>query len=422
MRWRGQCGQATTEYVALLLLVAVVLAAAAVAVADPGIGRSVLDGLRGGLCAVTGTQCRAKVARQPCVVSRRGRSQSASLNVSVIRIGADAAVIRELRSDGTVAVTLVTGGSAGTDVGVGMTAGGYGGELRLAGIVGLGRGRTWIARDEREADGLIEALGPRKRPIVDQPIALVKQVLGAGDGPKVREPDLVFVEGTSVSKLGLALKAAVKVRYGGALTRAVGVMSDARSGRRTFYMRLDSGGLAALTGRMLGGVGAAEGGQIVVGVTLDAAGEPVEASVSTARAAGLSGELPAAFRKLVGGGGRGEAAARVELEARLDLADPGNAAAIDGFLRALRRPGRPAALGDAAARLGERLAEDARIDARAYRTFSDDRETGGRIRAGGGLGAGLETRDDSAALLGAWERPPGGQWLERADCTEAPPA
>ena len=416
-----QSGQATAEYVALLLLLAVVLAGAAVVVADPGIGRSVLDGVRRGLCAVTGAQCRAPLALQPCVVSRRGRSQSASLTVSVARVGADFAVVRELRSDGTVAVTLLGGGSGGVELGVGVMLGGYGGELRAAGLAGLGGGRTWIARDGREADALIEKLAPRGKPIIDQPIALVKKVLGKDGGPKVRDPDIVFSESTTVGKLSSGLGAVLKARYGGALTRAAGIRTDERSGARTFYLRLDGAGSAGLAAKIVGAADVSEAGKLVVGVTLDRDGDPVEASLSAARSLGGSAKLPAQLASVLGTPPLA-LGARLEVDARLDLRDPDNAAAIDGFLRAAKRPDRLGDLAGAAERLGERIAQDAQLDQRAYEASSTSRETGGRVRLGGGLAAGVETRDDKASLLGAWERPPGGQWLERADCTGAPRA
>jgi hypothetical protein len=416
---RDERGQATTEYVATILLVAVVLLASVVVVADPGIGRATLDGIRRGLCIVTGEQCRTQLARQPCVVASEGRSQTASVNVSVIRLGADAAVIREVRSDGTVAVTLVGGGSGGVDVGLGVTLGGYGGELRAAGLAGLGGGRTWIARDAREADELIARLGPRDKPLVDQGIALVKGVLGSDDdGPEVRDPDVVFTEGRTVGELGGTLGAVVKGRYGGALTRAVGMRTERSTGRRTMYLSFEGGGSASLGSKLLGSGSAAEGGRLVVGVTLDRDGEPVEASISAARAGTARGRLPSRIEKLLGEQPR-SVGARVELEARLDLADPGNAAAIDAFLRAMRRPDRAGDVADASSALGERIAQEAQLEARVYDAASESNELGGRVRVGGGLGAGVETREDSSGLLGAWERPPGGEWLERVDCTEA---
>lgn len=420
-RGRGQAGQATAEYVALLLVVAIVLAAAAVVVADPGIGRSVLDGLRRGLCTVTGTRCRAPLALQPCVVSRRGRSQSASVNVSVVRLGADFALVRELRSDGTVAVTLLGGGSGGVDLGLGVMLGGYGGELRAAGLAGLGGGRTWIAGDAREADELIARLAPRGKPLVDQPIALVKKVLGAKDGPKVRDPDVVFSEGTTTGRLSSGFGAVLKARYGGALTRAVGIRTDERTGRRTLYLSFDGGGSAGLAAKVVGSGTLSEGGKLVVGVTLDRDGDPVEASLSAARSFGAGAKLPAQFESLLGARPRA-VGGRLEADARLDLTDPGNAAAIDGFLRAVSRPDGRRDLAGAAERLGERIAQDAQLDARVYEASSTSKEAGGRVRLGGGIGAGVETRDDEAGLLGAWERPPGGQWRERVDCTGAPRA
>lgn len=424
-RRASEQGQASAEYVALLAVVALALLAATLVVADPGVGRSVLDGMGRALCEVSGLGCAADAARQPCVVDSRSDRDSASVSIVVVRLGADATVLRERRSDGTVAVTLLGGGSAGAEIGlgggleVGRGRGGLalGGELRAAAIAGLGGGRTWVVPDGRAADRLIGELGQRRRPLVDGPLGLVRDLLGGR--PKTRDPDVTFTEGrTGRGADGSLGRGRVRTELESELDDVVGMQNDRRTGRRTFYLRAERMSTAALETRLLGAASAGGAGDVAVGVTLDRGGVPIELSLTAARdVAGLL-ELPGPLRRLPTGREL-QGARRVELDARLDLRDPGNAAAGRRFLAALRRPGRVGELLAAARGLGDRLVSFSDLQARAYRVRFSTSGAEGRVRAGGGLGAGLWRERSQARLTGAWERPPGGAWRERLDCEMA---
>ena len=418
---RCQRGQATAEYAALLLLVVLVLAVATTVVADPGIGRGVLDGIRRALCEVSGLGCPADGARQPCVVASRGDRDSASVAVAVVRIGANAAVLRELRSDGTVAITLLGGGAGGAEVGLGagLDLGGplsFGGELRAAAIAGLGGGRTWIVPDAAAADRLVRDLGQRRRPIVDGPLGLVRKAFGKG--PDVREPDVVFTEG-STGKVASAFGS----RAGGDgsidldLGDAAGMRTDRRTGLRTAYVRLDRAGSAALGAVLLGGAGSGSG-SLALGVILDRNGEPVELSLTGSRTVAGTAGLDGPLRRLVASG-QLDGGGRIEIDARLDLRDAGNREAALRVLRGLRRPDRLTELATAAGGLGDRLLSFSDLQARAYRVKERRSSAGGRLKAGGGVGGGLSRQREDSRLAGAWERPPGGAWRERLDCAMA---
>ncbi len=416
-----QRGQATTEYAALLLLVVLVLTAVGTVVVDPGIGRGVLDGMRRGLCEISGLGCPAD-ARQPCVVNRRGSRDSASVTVVLVRIGADAAVLRELRSDGTVAVTLLGGGSAGAEVGLGagLDLGrslALGGELRAAAIAGLGGGRTWIVPDKTAADRLIEDLDQRRRPIVDGPLGLVREAFG--DGPDVRDPDIVFTEGsTGKVASGSWSRGAGRATTDVKLSEAAGIRTDRRTGKRTAYVRLDREVRAALSAWLVGNGAGGGPDSLALGVTFDRAGELSELSLTgsrlISRGAGLSGRL----RQLVGMAQVG-VGGRIEIDARLDLRDPGNREAALRFLDAARLPDRVGQLVGAAGDLGDRLLSFSDLQARAYRVEDRRSRLGGRLKAGGGVGGELLRRREDSRLAGAWERPPGGAWRERLDCAFA---
>ena len=419
---RSQTGQATTEYAALLLLVVVVLAAATTVVVDPGIGRGVLDGIRRGLCEISGLGCPADSARQPCVVKSRGDRDSASVTVTVVRVGADAAVLREVRSDGTVAVTLLGGGSAGAEIGLGADLDlgrslGYGGELQAAAIARLGGGRTWIVPNTAAADRLVKELGQSRRPIVDGPLGLVRKTFG--DGPDVREPDVVFTEGSTggdASASGRRGGARASIDFDG--RQVAGTRTDRRTGLRTVYVGLDQAGGAALSARVLGSAAGTRTGSLALGVTVDRAGEVVEFSLTGSRAfSGVAG-LPGPLRRLVASG-QLDGSGRVEVDARLDLRDQGNREAALRFLDAARGPGLSPDLVPAAGGLGDRLLSFSDLQARAYRVEEQRLSAGARVRAGGGIGGNISRQREDSRLVGAWERPPGGAWRERLDCVFA---
>ncbi len=418
----GQRGQATIEYAALLLLVALVLAAGAWVVVDPGISRGVLDGMRRALCEISGLGCPADSARQPCVVKSRGDRDSASVTVVVVRVGADAAVLRELRSDGTVAVTLLEGGSAGAEIGLGAGVDlgrslALGGELRASAIAGLGGGRTWIVPNAAAADRLVKDLGQRRRPIVDGPLGLVRKALGKG--PDVREPDIIFTEGSIGKNASASARRGVdRASSDLVLGDATGIRTDRRTGLRTMYKRLDGAGSAALSARLLGSAAATNADSLALGVTLDRAGELVELTLTGSQAASGVFGLPGPLRRLVPAG-QLNGGGRVEMDARLDLRDPGNREAAWRFLDGLRRPDRVGELLGAAGGLGDRLLSFSDLQARVYRVDEQRSSIGGRARAGGGIAGELSRQRDDSRLTGAWERPPGGAWRERLDCVFA---
>jgi hypothetical protein len=421
-------GQATAEYVALLLLVAMALAAAGVAVADPGLGRSLLFAMRRALCVVSGLDCERR--SQPCVVESRSDRDRAAVTVAVLRLGGDAAVLRERRSDGSVAVTLLEGGSAGADVGFGgrlrIPARGLdvGADLRVVGVAALGGGRTWVVRGDAAADRLIARLGRRgRRPLVGGVIGLAREALGKQ--PEFPPPDSTVLD--------FSTRRSASTTFGDGLARAgfqvrlddtVGIRSERRRGRRTYFVREDRVVTPSLRSKLLSaslrvpGRGFAEAaGSLVLGLTVDRRGNPVELSVDT------EGSL-AASRGVVGGGdagppaGEGQRASgeRLEVQARLDLRDPENAAAARRLLGALRRPDRPGELLASTRALGDRLLDYSDVEARTYRVDGSTSGAAGGVKVGGGLGADIQRARERARLVGAWDRAPGGVWQARRDC------
>src|SRR6478735_10496768 len=100
-----QRGQATTEYVAIVAVVAIILAGAATAVAAPSIPRSIAHTVRKGICIVAGDICDAADAKarglDPCVVTNWDRTRTGGVSVAFLRIGGTDNWIVARRSDGT---------------------------------------------------------------------------------------------------------------------------------------------------------------------------------------------------------------------------------------------------------------------------------------------------------------------------------
>jgi hypothetical protein len=101
-------GQASTEYVAILLVVAALLAVGAVAVL-PGVGERVVETVRTGVCIVGGDVCRSSDAAaaglEPCVTRARTAREETTLDIAVVRLGEHGEWQLAVQSDGQALVT-----------------------------------------------------------------------------------------------------------------------------------------------------------------------------------------------------------------------------------------------------------------------------------------------------------------------------
>lgn len=161
MRRSAASGQAATEYVALLLVVAVLLALTAVAV--PGVGERVVDAVRTAICIVGGDVCRssdaAAASLSPCVTSARSAREETALEIAVVRLGEHGEWQLTAQSDGQALVTRLDEKEAGATVGVGLSFSPAGVEAGL-GAAALARyqgGRAWRFPDVRAASAFLEA-------------------------------------------------------------------------------------------------------------------------------------------------------------------------------------------------------------------------------------------------------------------------
>jgi hypothetical protein len=163
-------GQASTEYVAILLVVAALLAVAAVAV--PGVGERVVAAVRTGVCIAGGDVCRgadaAGAGLEPCVTRARSSREETAVDVALVRLGENGEWQLALRSDGSALVSRLEEGEAGVQGGVGFTfsPAGIDASVRASAVGGYHGGRAWRCPDARTAAAFLEGSAPTRPPDV----------------------------------------------------------------------------------------------------------------------------------------------------------------------------------------------------------------------------------------------------------------
>jgi hypothetical protein len=321
-------GQATLEYVALIAILAVLLSAAvAVATgAGPGIVNAVAGRIRHALCVVGGGPC-PDLSPKPCTVAGTRDARHYAVSLIVVRGDHDRHVLREQMSDGTIRLTVARSGAAGAEVAFGGRAivttngraAGIKNEARGGGQAVAGRGKVFVAADEREAAAFMRAIR-------------------AGDDPPVSARE-VFYEG-GVRGLGTI---GVGGAIAGASLRALsGTMAGARRDQRTGDVTLSLNG----SGSAWGAVTVAFGGPVgngdramTLGLTLDRGRRATELSISASFMLAAGEALPPGLARPLGRGSAsasamsaGTGGRRWELAGRLDLRDRLAAAAWRGFV------------------------------------------------------------------------------------------
>jgi hypothetical protein len=149
---RSRSGQASTEYVGVLALLAIVLGGAATAIAAPELPKAVVHHARVALCIVGGDICRTADARaaelEPCVTRGDSGEHSGAVSIGFLRIGGRTGWSAERRADGTVLLTNHEGGEVGATAGVGVRLG-PAVDLHASGTTGarFARGRAWELPD-----------------------------------------------------------------------------------------------------------------------------------------------------------------------------------------------------------------------------------------------------------------------------------
>lgn len=418
-------GQASGEYVALVLLVAVVLALAA-GLTSGGVGGQLLAGLQRGLCAVAGRSCPRPLDPgpdlAPCPVERATSSETLEGALDVVRLGKSGTLTAVRLSDGRVAVTLADGAT----VGAGLTFGfalGAGEEHALEGSAEVAArvesGRSWTLPNAAAAHAFVDRYGA-KATIGGQAVDLLRggcsilcDAVGWRPHAELPPPDEQYMGHGAAARLQASLGPATAQASAAALLGA----RRRRDGASTWYLQLD---VDTALDVALGSDRASAHGQrqAVVSYTLDPQGRPVQLVVHTVGRDGgrvaLAGAR-GAVRASAGGG-----AQRVtELDATLDLHDPANAAAAKALVAALSDPLARGALRRAAAAVHERVAQAGAVDRRTYALASSSLSLGAEVGAGAQLGADLQRTHEGMRLLSAETRLPGLPFLPRDDCRVA---
>jgi hypothetical protein len=368
-------GQASIEYVAILLVVGAVLAVAAVAV--PGVGERLVTAMRTAICTVGGDVCRgsdaAAAGLPPCVTRARVAREETSIDVAVVRLGEHGEWQLALQSDGRATVTRLEDREIGGTVGVGVTfsPAEMGASAEAAVTVAYHGGRAWRFPDAPTATAFLDG-ALRDRSLHD-----------------ARPSDIRWhaIRGRTDATAAVAVAELARAGITTAADSTLGLRTD--GSRRT--LTLDLGVEDPRAFADLPGFPAGPGKQ-----------RSWIADLTWER--GTVREL--ALRAVSSSGGRLE-----EFAARLDLRDPGNRAVA---ARLLRRPGASTSADMRA--LTARMRSHGVIEYSAYSVR--ERRRGFSIAARLGVAVGLSHRrvwsERQLVDAVAWLR--GGPPQRRFDC------
>lgn len=433
-RPRPASGQASSDYVGLLALIAVVAALAAAAVTAPPLAGEVLATMRHGICLVGGGICTAREARDAgldaCVVHVRSNSEAMGAVIAVVRLRRGDTAVVERRSDGTAIVSFLDENAIGAQTGVGLQFSGIGarGIATAGGGLSFHTGRSYELSSWTAARAFL-ARWAREESTAGEARNLVRRL------SPVHEPRALPAPGATWFETGTW--AELEAELAGSLSRS-GVMAagEARAqlsrviGRRrsrtrdTWYFRVD-GAAAARLGMVAGAMGAATDGTSVLEVTSER-GRLLSASVTSA--AGVAGELSLyghttdlgrladrIRRASAEATGAGRGGMSLQTSVSLDLTVAGNRAALVGALDVLRLRSAPEEWPARIGRLGDRLNSHGRVDVSLYRSASSEREESAQLGLGLQLGLERLRTQRTRELIGAWTAQ-GGPLREREDC------
>jgi hypothetical protein len=402
-------GQASVEWIGVVALVGVVLATVvALALPGDGIAGAFIRQFHRALCIVSGGVC--DLDRRPCPVSSHAINDGWHVNVGIVRVGHDEALLYQVDSDGSVLVTHVSDWTGGFDVGVGAD-----GSIKVAGVDlaasasaraallgGLGDGDSWRFANWREAERGMAQMSEGHEPDDGYPVADINhRRIGAFE----------LDAKASVGKLTASL--------GVRASQVQGVAVDPLDGRQTYVITRSGDAGSVIKGGSSSAAGKAAG-QEQIEVTAGADGDPVELTIS--RSGQLDGRLSlpdavqGAASDLLGGttGARGW----VVVE-RLDLTDPRSRAVARDYLSHVF-DGLSGQIGRDTEALRQRLNEVGVSEVRTYAlTNTDNGNLSAHVAAGPKFGFGIGEKTQDLHLLDARVRSVDGLWRTRDDCLAA---
>ena len=416
---RNDGGQASLEYIVLLVISTLVVGGGAMAVKGEGLAASVLAQFARGICVVGGGDCERD--RTPCVVGSQTTSQDLVVVVAVIRLAGGRTIIRQRRSDGTELVTLVESGGAGLELTAGgsISAGGADFGAAASGSFSgrIARGRAWTVPSAAAAERLISQLAPAAATMTGRGRPPMTASARAASPPP--PADITFGSSGLSSLIGGRL-AAAGISF--EAEDLVGERLDHRTGQRTLTIARRNELLADLSPLPASGL---EGGlrhSELYTLTLDRAGNPIDLGVLDARRFHAGAKLPGAVTALVSGVGSLplRQGMLVEVEQHLDLSNAASRAVASSFIAALRDRGvgfGPAAKVSEA--LKARINSDGVTLVRSYGIEGRRSGFGGKLGAGVGLAGNYQRSAENATLLDARVRGIDQNWRARSDCLRA---
>jgi len=413
---RNDSGQASLEYIVLLVISTLAIGGGAMAVKGEGLAASVLAQFARGICVVSGGDCERD--RTPCVISSQTTSQDLVVVVAVIRLAGGRTIIRQRSSDGTELVTLVESGGAGLELTAGgsISVGGADYGVAASGSFSgrIARGRAWTVPSAAAAERLIAQLAPAAATVTGRGRLPFSSPPGRHATPP--PADITFGASGLSSIIGGRL-AAAGISF--EAEDLVGERLDHRTGQRTLTIARRNELLADLSPLPASGV---EGGlrrSERYTLTLDRAGNPIDLGVFDARRFHAGAKLPGAVSTLVSSVGSLplRQGMLVEVEQHLDLSNAASRAVATSFIAALRDRGvgfGPAAQVSQA--LKARINSDGVTLVRSYGIEGSRSGFGGKLGAGVGLGGNYQRSVENATLLDSRVRGIDQNWRSRSDC------
>jgi len=425
-RLRLEQGQTSSEYLGIVLLVALVIGAVVVT----PLGAIIRDGLERAICEIGGgTNC-GQAPREPeaktCILRSADKSIEGSVKIFILKLEGGVKGVREERGDGSVRVTLEANAGAGIEIStpsVEIDADGEGeGEgtgKREVSVTGEGKlARQWVFEGGTPAEN--KAAADRFQDTVIDKAKALTDLNFFDDGPDLPPHEATIVQGG----IEIAGKAEAKSGTGveGNVGGSVGAIFN-KNGDTTLFFEISGGAGLGASSKLFDFGGEAEG-KVRLGITYDKDGKEKSAIVlgeaEGSFAAGVElegGKFDEALDKVtenlevsVGG--------RVGLNAKLDLTRPENRRALRAFMDGIDPvTGQPVSRLAGAAGLYERFRDDGAVSIQTYGVTGSN--FGGGFD-GSVIGAELKYEESEARLKDAWYLTDQG-WRRWADCESQAP-
>ena len=438
MDFNGDDGQATTEHIGLMALIAVVLVAAiaGAAIAAPGLFKKVKDGFEHALCVVVGERCSL---REPCPVRRQTDRGGQNLSVGWLRLSHDRILEIERLSDGSYKMSLLEGvrGGAGVQRKVGQA-----GQVDAGISVGLRAGREYVAATPEEARALARKLRKQILPAAQSQLAGVADLTGLADADPSVDSYVLAGAGAADAVAKLGFKGILDAGGEASVGAEMGIKVAAHRKEITTYYKAE-GKVGAFIDALTGAQGNPKRRNVATDAGPGLADGKVDMKKSAAPTTPPARDDPQATTALsvleapakAEAGLKGSIALTwgpgprlIEVEAigsaqvgknmheyrvRLDASDPSIAAAIDAWRR-------DPLSDDRLREIATTAAGRARIDDRTFAVADEKRAHGGLLGGLRNISAdlGLELVDEReiSTLVEQRSRDEDGIWEVRTDC------